>query len=140
MGSTVLQLPALNCYCNPLILHKIFTCMTYYHFNEGLEIIASQRTMPDCLGSWPVNLLSCRSCWLVTFDRIENEILIIPMLFSCFSCYQCTCSESLCIVEFWSEILGEMQLEPLFAIGTLKHIGFTHFQSTVKHLSCTSHQ
>ena len=41
----------LNCYRNRLILHKIFTCMTYYHFNEGPEIIASQRTMPDCLGS-----------------------------------------------------------------------------------------
>ena len=34
----------------------------------------------------------------------------------------------LCITELWSEILGEMQLEPLFTICALKQtLGFTHF-------------
>ena len=29
---------------------------------------------PDWLGSWPVNLSSCRSCWPVTFNCFENEL------------------------------------------------------------------
>ena len=40
------------------------------------------------------------------------------------------CSEFLCIAELWSEFLGEMHLEPLFTIHTLKQTsGLMQFQS-----------
>ena len=40
------------------------------------------------------------------------------------------CSKSLCTVELWSEILGEMQLETLFTIRAWKQtLGFMHFQA-----------
>ena len=53
---------------------------------------------PAWLGSWLVNLSSCWSCWLVTFNRIENEMhWLISMLFSCFSC--CQYVASCCVLQ-----------------------------------------
>ena len=40
---------------------------------KGLEITTSQWTMSGLMGSWLVNLLSCWSCWPVTFDWKWNK-------------------------------------------------------------------
>ena len=49
-----------------------------------MESMAANEQCPARLGSWPVNLSSCWSCWLVTFNCIENEMhWLISMLFSC---------------------------------------------------------
>ena len=55
-------------------------------------------------------------------DRSQSIVLKFQLL--------SVCSESLCIAKRWSEILGEIQLEPLFTICALKQtLGFTRFRS-----------
>ena len=60
------------------------------------------------------------------FNRIENEINLRFLLFSCFSCYL----SSRCVLRnlIWNP--GDMQLEPLFTIRASKQTsGFAYFRS-----------
>ena len=98
---------------NTVLWHKVAKAKKFHRGNIIVPVHAQgSKQCLDWLGSWPVNLSSCQSCWPVIFDHIENEIVQLFQFLS-------VCCESLCIVALWSEIQGEIQLEPLFTISAL---------------------
>ena len=88
----------------------------------GLEITAGQRTMSGLIGELTSQLFVL-PVMLTSHNRSYWKWNQLFQLLS-------VCSESLCIAKRWSEILGEIQLQPLFTIRALKQtLGFTHFRS-----------
>ena len=88
----------------------------------GLEITAGQRTMSGLIGELTSQLFVLP----VMLTGHNRSYWKWNQLFQLLS----VCSESLCIAKRWSEILGEIQLQPLFTIRALKRtLGFTRFRS-----------
>ena len=89
---------------------------------SGLEITAGQRTMSGLIGELTSQLFVL-PVMLTGHNRLYWKWNQLFQLLS-------VCSESLCIAKRWSEILGEIQLQPLFTIRALKQtLGFTRFGS-----------
>ena len=83
----------------------------------GLEITVGQRTMSRLIG------------------ELTSQLFVLPVMLtghnrSYWKQLLSVCGKSLGIAKRWSEILGEIQLQPLFTIRALKRtLGFTRFPS-----------
>ena len=109
--------------CEMIFMKKLkFSSQSRVIGVTGLEVTAGQRTMSGLIGELTSQLFVLP----VMLTGHNRSYWKWNQLFQLLS----VCSESLCIAKRWSEILGEIQLQPLFTIRALKQtLGFTRFRS-----------
>ena len=88
--------------CSSFIIIVMGSCLLIKTIKQGSKQRPVNGQCPDWLWIWPVKLSSCRSCWPV---KIQSYWKWNKFKVPAVQLFQLLFIESLCIADFWYEIL-----------------------------------